>query len=54
MSNARETAGTLAFLLLLAGGVGGAAWLMRSGFSPAAAVAIVIPSGYVVIALLER
>lgn len=49
-----ELAGTIAFLLLLFGGLGGAAWLMRSGFSPAAAVAITIPAGYVGIALLER
>ena len=49
-----ELAGTIAFLLLLFGGLGVAAWLMRSGFSPAAAVAIAIPTGYVGIALLER
>lgn len=49
-----ELAGTIAFLLLLFGGLGVAAWLMRSGFSPPAAVAIAIPAGYVGIALLER
>jgi len=50
----RETLGTLAFVGVLCGAVGGAAWLMDRGVTPAITVATVIPCGYVVIALLER
>ncbi len=54
MRSRAENAGSVAFLMLLAGCVGGAAYLMQRGVSPAAAVAIAIPCGYLVIALLER
>ena len=54
MHRRSEIAGTIAFLSLLAGSVGGAAWLMRSGQSAAVAVAVAISCGYIVIALLER
>ena len=54
MKLGRESVGTIAFVVVLVGAVGGAAWLMARGTSVGAAVAIAIPCGYAAIAVLER